>query len=190
MLLAAARRMRHVFNFPARHIWFEKFEILDEQRTAKIRKLLVLVSFLLPILHGNSSTVTVENLSSVAFVIGHFLWQNKKYHPSEGISKPYRKNDKTIRRYYKAANQTNNKVNIDSNIKTMINPIQYLRNAWDDTNSTWCKFSIVVFYTFIWFQIVSSIQNLVFTSSVFGWRMLLLRQWYCWCTDYTLHETD
>ena len=50
----------------------------------------------------------------------------------------------------------------------MINPIQYLRNAWNDTHSTWGKFSIVVFYTFIWFQIVSSIQYLVFTSSVLG----------------------
>ena len=48
----------------------------------------------------------------------------------------------------------------------MINPIQYLKTAWNDTHSTWGKFSIVVFYTFIWFQIVSSIQGLFFTSSV------------------------
>jgi len=41
------------------------------------------------------------------------------------------------------------------------NPMFYLKHAWERTNSAWGKAAIVLFYTFVWFQIIGAILALV-----------------------------
>jgi hypothetical protein len=36
------------------------------------------------------------------------------------------------------------------------NPIVYIKHAWEATNTIWGKLCIVLFYTFLWFNIVAS----------------------------------
>jgi hypothetical protein len=39
--------------------------------------------------------------------------------------------------------------------------MQYLQHAWDNTNTGWGKAAIVLFYAFVWFQILWAIQILI-----------------------------
>jgi len=48
------------------------------------------------------------------------------------------------------------------------NPMFYLKHAWERTNSVWGKTAIVLFYTFVWFQIIWAIQVLVAPFAGFG----------------------
>mmetsp|Transcript_10460 Transcript_10460/g.25273 ORF Transcript_10460/g.25273 Transcript_10460/m.25273 type:complete len:165 (-) Transcript_10460:1958-2452(-) len=50
------------------------------------------------------------------------------------------------------------------------NPMHYLRHAWDATNSTWGKTCIVLFYTFLWLQILGCVISLFDSKS--GWDCL------------------
>ena len=48
------------------------------------------------------------------------------------------------------------------------NPMVYLRHAWDATNSVWGKAAIVLFYSFIWIQIIWAIETLIAPKA--GWE--------------------
>ena len=37
------------------------------------------------------------------------------------------------------------------------NPVYYLKHAWDATSSGWGKLCIVLFYTFLWFNIIGAL---------------------------------
>ena len=47
--------------------------------------------------------------------------------------------------------------------------VQHFRNAWRATNSFWGKVAIVLFYTFVWLQIVSGIWSLLAPVSANNW---------------------
>ena len=40
------------------------------------------------------------------------------------------------------------------------NPIHYLKHAWSNTNSIWGKICIVLFYVFIWLQIIGAVWSM------------------------------
>jgi hypothetical protein len=42
-----------------------------------------------------------------------------------------------------------------------LNPMYYLKHAWDATHSMWGKLTIILFYVFIWFQIIWAVQVIV-----------------------------
>ena len=60
----------------------------------------------------------------------------------------------------------------DSSTSTIpsVNPMYYLKHAWNATNSVWGKLAIVVFYTFIWFQIIFSIIGLLIVNPLTGYE--------------------
>ena len=45
------------------------------------------------------------------------------------------------------------------------NPLHYLKHAWDGTSSIWGKLAIIVFYVFIWLNIVGGIVSLILPST-------------------------
>jgi hypothetical protein len=45
-----------------------------------------------------------------------------------------------------------------------MNPMFYLKHAWDNTNSMWGKWTIVLFYLFIWVNVITSIIWLVWPN--------------------------
>jgi hypothetical protein len=45
---------------------------------------------------------------------------------------------------------------------TSINPMNYLRHAWDATHSGWGKVCIILFYLLIWIQIIWAIEIIIF----------------------------
>lgn len=51
-----------------------------------------------------------------------------------------------------------------------LNPIYYLTNAWDATHSIWGKICIVLFYTFIWLQILWALELVIWPRA--GWECL------------------
>ena len=48
-----------------------------------------------------------------------------------------------------------------------VNPMYYLRHAWEATNSCWGKICIVMFYLFIWMNIVWALQILIVPTAGF-----------------------
>ena len=48
-----------------------------------------------------------------------------------------------------------------------LNPMYYLKHAWDATHSAWGKTAIVLFYLFIWCQIVWAATFIIFPSMGF-----------------------
>ena len=53
---------------------------------------------------------------------------------------------------------------------TSFNPLYYLRHAWDATNSAWGKAAIVLFYLFVWIQILWSLETIIAPKA--GWTCL------------------
>eukprot|EP00339_Tiarina_fusa_P023488 CAMPEP_0117017978 /NCGR_PEP_ID=MMETSP0472-20121206/13954_1 /TAXON_ID=693140 ORGANISM="Tiarina fusus, Strain LIS" /NCGR_SAMPLE_ID=MMETSP0472 /ASSEMBLY_ACC=CAM_ASM_000603 /LENGTH=172 /DNA_ID=CAMNT_0004722479 /DNA_START=452 /DNA_END=970 /DNA_ORIENTATION=- len=51
-----------------------------------------------------------------------------------------------------------------------LNPMYYLRHAWDATHSTWGKLCIVLFYLFIWLQIIWAVEIVIFPTR--GWECM------------------
>ena len=51
-----------------------------------------------------------------------------------------------------------------------MNPMYYLKRAWNATNSVWGKLAIVVFYTFLWFQIVFSVIGIILENPLIGYE--------------------
>uniref|UniRef100_A0A7S3LA60 Uncharacterized protein n=1 Tax=Amphora coffeiformis TaxID=265554 RepID=A0A7S3LA60_9STRA len=49
-----------------------------------------------------------------------------------------------------------------------VNPMYYLQHAWDNTNSAWGKAAIVLFYSFVWIQILWAVQILIVPLAGFG----------------------
>jgi hypothetical protein len=47
---------------------------------------------------------------------------------------------------------------------TSINPMYYLKHAWDSTHSAWGKMCIVLFYVYIWLMIITSLLYLVWPN--------------------------
>lgn len=45
-----------------------------------------------------------------------------------------------------------------------LNPMYYLKHAWDATHSVWGKTAIVLFYLFIWIQIILAVTQLIFPA--------------------------
>jgi hypothetical protein len=70
-----------------------------------------------------------------------------------------------------------------------LNPMYYLKHAWDATHSPWGKITIVSFYTFIWFQIIWAVQIIIAPtmgmecvySSLNGYASTLLKMWARCC---------
>ena len=61
------------------------------------------------------------------------------------------------------------------------NPIYYLKHAWEGTNSIWGKLCIVLFYSFLWLQIIGCVWSLFAPVYGTGWDCL-------WET--AMHESD
>lgn len=49
-----------------------------------------------------------------------------------------------------------------------INPIYYLKHAWEATHTFWGKLCIVLFYSFIWLQIIWSVESIIWPRA--GWE--------------------
>ena len=49
-----------------------------------------------------------------------------------------------------------------------INPIYYLKHAWEATHTIWGKLCIVLFYSFIWLQIIWSLELIMWPRA--GWE--------------------
>lgn len=45
-------------------------------------------------------------------------------------------------------------------MRASVNPIHYLKHAWEKTASIWGKVTIVLFYIFVWFNIIWSVTSL------------------------------
>jgi hypothetical protein len=45
-----------------------------------------------------------------------------------------------------------------------MNPMFHLKHAWDNTHSMWGKATIVMFYVYIWYNIISGVLSLMFPS--------------------------
>ena len=48
------------------------------------------------------------------------------------------------------------------------NPMHYLKHAWDATHSAWGKSCIVLFYVFIWVQIIWALELII--APRYGWE--------------------
>ncbi len=53
---------------------------------------------------------------------------------------------------------------------TDFNPIHFLRQAWNDTNSHWGKACVLLFYLFIWSQVLWAIESTI--TPKFGWECM------------------
>jgi hypothetical protein len=51
---------------------------------------------------------------------------------------------------------------------TSMNPMYYLKHAWDSTHSAWGKLTIVLFYVYIWLMIISSFVFMVWPNLMGG----------------------
>jgi hypothetical protein len=60
---------------------------------------------------------------------------------------------------------------------TDFRPHQFLRRAWDDTNSHWGKACVFLFYTYIWLQMIWAIECIITPRA--GWECM-----YQGVTDY------
>lgn len=47
---------------------------------------------------------------------------------------------------------------------TSMNPMVHLKHAWENTHSVWGKMTIVLFYAFIWFNIIMAFLSLVWPN--------------------------
>jgi hypothetical protein len=68
---------------------------------------------------------------------------------------------------------------------TSFNPAYYLKHAWNGTSSVWGKICIVLFYTWLWLQIIWAVQLIV--APMAGWSFSMegvpeywLRALDCW----------
>jgi len=53
---------------------------------------------------------------------------------------------------------------------TDFHPIHFLQQAWDDTHSNWGKACVVLFYLFIWSQIIWGIESIIAPKA--GWECM------------------
>lgn len=53
---------------------------------------------------------------------------------------------------------------------TSFNPLHYLRHAWDATSTVWGKMTIILFYVFIWLQIIWAIELVIAPRK--GWECM------------------
>ena len=53
---------------------------------------------------------------------------------------------------------------------TDFHPIHFLRHAWDDTHSNWGKACVLLFYIFIWLQVIWAIESII--APKYGWECM------------------
>lgn len=49
-------------------------------------------------------------------------------------------------------------------------PIRFLQHAWDDTHSNWGKACVLLFYVYIWSQLIWAIESII--APKFGWECM------------------